>query len=140
MIYLQLLNLMGLSLRSSYLIQYHIFHIPPFHKVLQFILGIIYGELQWVFWLCHRCRCSGLLDAGKWSNSRTLSWGCIHWWRCKYYPFVIFLQFKLLSVYLDKMTRCSYLVMKKKVILDFSIKCSLSCCLALFFMSSNFMV
>jgi hypothetical protein len=71
----------GLCLGSF--VQYHICYIIPSSKVMQFTLGNIYGELQWVFWLCHRCRCSGLLDAGKWSNSWTLSWGCNHWWRCK---------------------------------------------------------
>lgn len=45
----------------------------------------IYWQLWRVFWVDHRCRCCGLLDACQWHASWSLSWCHHNWRRCTYF-------------------------------------------------------
>ena len=51
--------------------------------------GRVYWKLQWVLWICYRCRCCRVFDAGEWYDSWALSRGCHNWWRCMFLEFII---------------------------------------------------
>ena len=59
--------------------------------LFSFFVGVsdsVYWKLQWVLWICYRCWCCCVFDAGEWYDSWALSRGCFNWWRCMFFTFI----------------------------------------------------